>query len=426
MQKVLIITYYWPPAGGPGVQRWLKFVKYFEEFGIEPVVFVPENPTYPILDETLLKEVPNDIKIVTLPIFEPYAFAAKLSKQKTKTISSGIIKTKKQSLTERLLLYIRGNCFIPDARKFWVKPSVKYLSTLLQENAIDTIITTGPPHSLHLIGLSLKERLGIKWIADFRDPWTTIGYHSKLKLTNSSKHKHKLLEKRVLQTADAITVTSFTTQKEFKEITNKRIITITNGFDIEICSSSKLSDKFTIAHIGSLLSNRNPIGLWRVLGELIKENEQFSRDFELILAGEVSDEVINAITNAGLFNYLIKPGYISHKEAIELQRTSQLLLLIEIDSEKTKGIIPGKLFEYMVSGRPILAIGPEGWDASVIINETDTGISFLYKQHHEIKKQILVYYALYKKQQLLASGVNLNKYSRKTLTGKMAEVIANL
>ena len=194
--KVLIITYYWPPSGGPGVQRWLKFVKYLREFDIEPVVYIPENPTYPIVDDSMQSEIPKDIVILKQPIFEPYAFAQVFSKKETKTISKGIIaENNKQSFLQKKLLYIRGNFFIPDARKFWVKPSVKFLKKYIKEEGINTIITTGPPHSVHLIGMGLKEQLGVKWYADFRDPWTTIGYHDKLRLTQQSIQKHKVLEK---------------------------------------------------------------------------------------------------------------------------------------------------------------------------------------------------------------------------------------
>jgi len=159
-KKILIISYYWPPAGGPGVQRWLKFVKYLPDFNIEPHVYIPENPTYPLLDEKLLSEVSDKAIIIKQPIFEPYGLASVFSKNKTKKISSGIIPNqKKQSFVEKAMLWIRGNVFIPDARVFWVKPSVKFLKHYLQDHQIDTIITTGPPHSLHLIGLQLKGRL---------------------------------------------------------------------------------------------------------------------------------------------------------------------------------------------------------------------------------------------------------------------------
>lgn len=195
-KKALIITYYWTPSGGPGVQRWLKFVKYLPDFGIQPIVYVPENPTYPIIDKSLYLDIKQPL-VLKQPIREPYGLASIFSKEKTKSISSGIVPSKrKQSLLEKAMLYVRGNFFIPDARVLWVKPSVKYLENYIKENDIQTIITTGPPHSLHLIGLGLKEKLDLKWIADFRDPWTSIVYHKDLKLSESSKQKHIGLEKK--------------------------------------------------------------------------------------------------------------------------------------------------------------------------------------------------------------------------------------
>ena len=198
MRKVLVIAYYWPSAGGPGVQRWLKFVKYLRDYDVEPTVYVPENPHYPIIDENLIQEIPEGIKVIKQPIKEPYAWASLLSKKKTKTISSGIIQEKEPAFVEKLLLWIRGNLFIPDARKFWVKPSIKFLSEIIEQEKIETIITTGPPHSIHLIGLGLQEAKKVQWLADFRDPWTSIGYHKKLKLSKASQQKHQDWKKKSL------------------------------------------------------------------------------------------------------------------------------------------------------------------------------------------------------------------------------------
>ncbi len=422
--KVLIITYYWPPAGGPGVQRWLKFVKYLRDFGVEPIVYIPENPTYALEDESLSSEIPENVTILRQSIFEPYKYAQLFSKKETKTISKGIIARKeKQSFIQRLLLYIRGNFFIPDARKFWVKPSVKYLKKYLLENEINTIITTGPPHSVHLIGKELKKELRINWITDFRDPWTTIGYHNQLKLTKTSANRHKMLEKEVLNIADHIVVTSFTTKKEFEEITNQPISVITNGYDREEVLETEMDEKFTISHIGSLLSGRNPKNLWKALYELTKEHSDFAKAFQLHLVGAVSDDVLASIKQAGLSDFLKLKGYVSHKEAIVIQRSSQLLLLIEIDSEETKCIIPGKLFEYMVSQRPILSVGPAGADISELISGTNSGYFFEYNQYAEIKFQILQYFKAFQNGTLVSEAKGIEKYSRRELTKSMSEVI---
>ncbi|MCL5128430.1 glycosyltransferase family 4 protein [Algibacter sp. L4_22] len=422
--KVLIITYYWPPAGGPGVQRWLKFVKYLPEFDVEPIVYIPENPNYPLIDESLIPEVSKDITILKQPINEPYKLASLFSKKSSNTISKGIIPEQKtQSFIEKSMLYIRGNFFIPDARKSWVKPSVAYLLDYIEKENISTIITTGPPHSLHLIGLQLKEKCGVKWIADFRDPWTTIGYHKQLKLTETSKLKHKALEKQVLKTADDILVTSSVTKTEFESITDKPIEVITNGYDYETAETKPLDTKFTIAHIGSLLSKRNPEILWQVLAELVNENEMFSKDFQLNFVGAVSETVLKSIEKNGLTDYVNNIGYVSHKESITYQKSSQVLLLVEIDSEETKCIIPGKLFEYMVSNRPILALGPKDTDVESIIKETNTGNYFYYTDYKSLKSTIFAYYKSYQNKSLQMHAIGLQKYSRKNLTSKLVSVL---
>ena len=424
MKKVLIIAYYWPPAGGPGVQRWLKFVKYLPENGIQPYVYIPENPTYPIIDFELEKEISYKAIIIKKRIFEPYGLASLFSKKNTQKISSGIIPNqRKQSFLQKLLLWIRGNVFIPDARVLWVKPSVKFLENYIQENQIDTIITTGPPHSLHLIGLGLKEKLALNWIADFRDPWTTIGYHNELKLSEKSTQKHKDLESKVLSVADAVLVTSATTKKEFQSLTKQPIHVITNGYDVEKVEQLPLDEKFTLAHIGSFLSQRNPRILWKCLKEIIKENPSFKADFQLKLIGAVSQEVLETIKEFRLDSYVNNLGYVSHKEAVSHQRSSQVLLLIEINSEITKSIIPGKLFEYMVSERPILALGPENSDFESIIKTTNTGVFHQYDEYDELKQTILTFYEKYKTNSLQVHAVGLQQYSRKNLTKQLAEVI---
>jgi glycosyltransferase involved in cell wall biosynthesis len=276
---------------------------------------------------------------------------------------------------------------------------------------------------LHLIGLQLKKELNVKWFADFRDPWTTIGYHKALKLSSSAEKKHKALEKEVLTTADTIIVTSKTTKTEFQAITSQPIEVITNGYDVEKITKQPLDEKFTLAHIGSFLSERNPRILWKALKELTKENPDFRRDFQLKLIGAVSQEVLDTISEFRLNDFVLNLGYISHQEAVEHQRKSQVLLLIEINSDETKSIIPGKLFEYMISERPIIAIGPEGSDFAEIITSTNTGVFFTYDKKEELKAVLLNYYELYQKNNLKVNAVGLQQYSRKNLTEQLSKLV---
>ncbi|MBL4662638.1 MAG: glycosyltransferase family 4 protein [Flavobacteriaceae bacterium] len=422
-KRVLIICYYWPPAGGPGVQRWLKFVKYLGEFGVDPIVFVPDNAHYPIVDRAFEAEIPENVEVIRFPIKEPYRFAKWFSKKKTKTISSGIISEKRPSFLENAMLFIRGNLFIPDARVGWVKPASRFLQKYLTENKIDTIVTTGPPHSLHLIGMQLKQALNVRWIADFRDPWTTIHYHKSLRLTKSSEKKHKALEKEVLTQADAVVVTSPGTKKEFSEITKTPITVITNGYEPISNTTRSPDEKFTLVHIGSLLSSRNPTVLWKVISELVVENSEFAAQCQIKLAGAVSKDVISSLDEFGLTKYVVELGYVSHREALQLQRNAQVLLLIEMNRPETRAIIPGKIFEYLLAKRPILSLGPEGSDIKAIIEETNTGQFFTYTEERLLKNQLWQYFQDYSEMKLEVGSGDIEEYSRRELTKVMAELL---
>ena len=423
MKKVLIVTYYWPPAGGPGVQRWLKFVKYLPEFGVEPIVYIPENAHYPLKDPSFVEEIPENVKVYCYPIKEPYGLARIFFRKKTQRISAGIIRSKNQSLVEKCMLWIRGNFFIPDARKNWVAPSVKFLEGVIEKEGLETIITTGPPHSLHLIGLQLKKNKSLKWITDFRDPWTSIGYHKKLRLTARSKRKHKQLEREVMAQADHIITTSETTLMEFMEISETPGTVITNGYEGDYDGGVPLDSNFTLSHIGSLLSGRNPKNLWKVLSELVLENRDFDQKLRLQLAGTVSDDILESIKSYGLWDNTELLGYLSHKEALALQRRSQVLLLVEIDSEETRGILPGKLYEYMAAKRPILALGPKLWEANRIISETRSGSTFDHTDEKHLKNVILEWFKQYQENKLQTQSVGVEKYSRKQLAKRLSKLL---
>jgi hypothetical protein len=426
MKRALIISYYWPPAGGPGVQRWLKFVTYFKEFGIEPVVFIPDNPHYPLQDKSIASEIPEGIEIIRFPIKEPYGFAKMFSKNKTNQVSSGIITNKNQSVLEKLLLWIRGNFFIPDARIGWVKPSVRFLKKYLAKNEMDIVISSGPPHSLHLIAMALKEELGIKWVADFRDPWTTIHYHQSLRLNKRAQKKHLKLESKVLNNSDLVVVTSARTKKEFQNITSVPIEVISNGYDILEKIEPNLDAQFSIAHIGSLLTNRNPELLWEILSELKDENKVFSKNLLIKLVGAVSEDVLESLAVFGLTENYKTLGYVSHQEAIQIQHDAQVLLLVEMDSPETKSIIPGKLFEYVAANRPILAIGPDGSDVEGILKETNAGVYFTYTEKEKLKKQLQFYYEAYSKANLNINSHNTEQYSRRELTKSLSSLLLNI
>lgn len=409
------------PAGGSGVQRWLKFVKYLRDFNIEPVVFTVDEANYPIIDESLKKDVPKNIEVIKKNIWEPNDVLSFFKKKDTKT-SAGFLNPN-PTFFGRILQYIRANYFIPDARKFWVKPSVKHLKKYLLENKIDAIITTGPPHSLHLIGLKLKKKLDIKWIADFRDPWTDIDYFHQLPLTEKSKNKHHKLEQEVLKKADASIVVGKTMKSNYDEYSDD-IHVITNGYDSENNNDSKviLDDKFSITHIGLMNADRNPKALWKALSELSDENKEFQNDLEVKLIGKLAEEVDDELLKHQ-FKNVTKINYVPHTQVQNYQRNSQVLLLAVNRVPSAKGIITGKIFEYLQSKRPILAIGPEDGDLAEILKETNAGFIVDFDDVEKIKKTILNLYSAYKTNSLKVSSKNIEQYHRKNLTEQLSKII---
>ncbi|MDH5032254.1 glycosyl transferase family 1 [Chryseobacterium cucumeris] len=429
-KKILIIIYYWPPAGGPGVQRWLKFAKYLPDFGWKPIIYTPENPSYPLLDETLMKDVPENIEMVRTKIWEPYQLAEKLNKSNKKFKAGQFDVGKNQSWKSKLSIWVRGNFFIPDARVFWVKPSVTFLEKYLKENKIDTIVTSGPPHSLHLIGLGLKNKMpDLKWVADFRDPWTEISYYKHLKLTKSSDKKHRQLESAVFKNADITLATSYTDAENFRKA-GANAFCITNGFDESDSSkkagenkNSQIEKAFTLSYIGVLEQLRNPENLWKALDELVKENAEFAADFKLKFVGRIDDKILHSIENSSLKNHILNLGYLAHGKAVEEMQNSDMLLITNFPNEASKGIIPGKIFEYLASGKQILSFGPDKADVAKILEETQAGKHFSYQDTENIKKFILEKYELWKNDSLIENTQHIEQFSRKNLTQQLTEVL---
>ena len=418
--KVLIITYYWPPAGGSGVQRWLKFVKYLQEFNIEPIVYTVDNANYPKTDNTLLREIPEGTKVLKQPIWEPTDLLFWKGKSKHKKDISN-------STNSGFLSFIRGNFFIPDPKIFWVKNSVTYLSNYLKKNNIDAIISTGPPHSIHLIALKLKIKYNIKWIADFRDPWSDLYYQKEFKQLSFAKKKNLKLENTVFKNADCILTVSKFLQKEFQKKA-RRVEVITNGFDNEVIENEEiiLDKKFTISYIGLLPKQSNPTLFFKVLKDLCDKNDDFKNDLQLKFIGDISDEVKKEIKSNSLESNTIFEGYVSHQKAIEYQKKAQVLLLLIPNIEKSEGILTGKLFEYLTANRPILAISSSKGDLSEILSNTNTGKVFSYTDELLLSNEVLRLYNNYKKGNLKVNAKNIDQYHRKNLTKQLSELLKSL
>lgn len=377
---MLIIAYYWPPSGGSGVQRWLKFVKYLPQFGWTPYVFTPENPSFAIRDESLVKDVPDEAEIIRFPIWEPYEAFFRISgmfgkKQTGKP--TDLVSTGKQSLFKRIATWVRGNMLIPDPRKFWVDPSVKFLEDFLEDNDIRTIITTGPPHSLHLIGLKLKKKYPkLNWIADFRDPWSEWGFLDTLKVGTRARKRHQRLESDVLALADQIvTITPFYVRR-FEALSKKKVTLLTNGFDEDDFASLdyQKSPVFLIRHVGIINEKCDPRPFMTAIRQLSDSLPEFGANVSVEFIGEVhpmfrqfveSDATLNSIS--------IFTGNIPHKELMKRYGSSSLLVLVLTGYKDAEGYMPGKLFEYLATGLPILGVGPVNGDAAALLRSTTSG-----------------------------------------------------
>jgi len=422
MKKILIITYYWPPSGGGGVMRWLKMQKYLPELGWKPIIYTPENPDASVVDESLTDEIHPETEILKTPIWEPYAIFRKLtSKKKGEKFKSGYIsEASSGDWKSKLSVFIRGNFLIPDPRKFWIKPSVKFLTNYLNENPVDLIISTGPPHSMHLIALGLKKQFDIPWIADFRDPWTDIDFYDKLRLTRRADKKHRKLELKVLEKADHVVTVSPNCAKDLSKIPDKKVEVIHNGFDPEDFKGLAITtdNSFTIAHFGAFNRDRNPSILWKVLGEFAEKNKTFKQKLRIRLIGQTDDSVIHDIENNGLKNNLVKTDHLPHKKGLEELAKSQVLLLPINDAPNARGILPGKMYEYMALKRPILAIGPTDADFVKILNETKAGEAFDFNDAAGMQQALENYFNQFTEGKLQVESSAFEKFSRKNLAQK--------
>lgn len=428
MKKVLIITYYWPPSGGGGVQRWLKFTKYLPQYGWNPIVVVPENAEYPSKDESLVKDMPNDVQIIKVPIWEPYQLFKMLTgKKKEEKVNIGFLfDGRKKSFFEKLSMWLRGNLLIPDPRVFWVKPVFKSLLPKIYEMQPDCIITTGPPHSVHLAGLKLHKKTGVKWVADFRDPWSTIDYLDYFYLSEYARKKQRRLERKVLENANLVLSVSENWKKELHELGAKNVEVITNGYDHEDFETfrKRPTGKFVMTYTGLITSLRNPVSLWNTLEDLCEENTEFADNFELRLIGSIDPQVMLDIKNRPfLGNRIVNLGYISHDKVIKQYEEASVLLLLLNQSDNAKGHIPGKFFEYLAAHTPILALGTKGGDVDEIMGEMQCGLFAEYGDSKTITQWLR---EQLQKPEEKQEGFDADKYSRRELTKRLSEVINSL
>lgn len=419
-KRVLILTYYWPPSGGAGVQRWLKFCRYLPQYGVEPVVITvdPKVASYPLLDESLLAEVPKDMQVIHTRSFEPLALLGRIVGKK-QVPHAGFSNVDTRSLLQRVLRFIRGNFFVPDARVGWNRYAYKAARKLIEQKSFDAIVTTGPPHSTHLVGLRLKKKLGIKWLADFRDPWTDIYYYNQLMHLPFVKQYDAKLERKVLAAADEVVTNCPSNRlllsgKLHKDCIGK-FTSVTNGFDEDdFVDDVPRPDIFTLTYVGTISERYEPDVVFAALQHLVKKG--INLRFRVV--GSIAPSLIELVKQRSLDAYFELIDYVPHHEAIKYMQHSSMLLYI-FPKTNNDGGIAGKLFEYLATGVPILALGPKEGDSAMILAETNAGKMFERSEEEGIKAYLS---DIVNGGSILQASASIDKFSRRKLT----EAISNL
>ena len=431
MKRVLIISYYWPPTGGSGVQRWVKFAKYLPLEGWQPVIYTPENPEQLATDESLAAEIPAEAEVIKTRIVEPYEIYKKLlrkSGHSKEAVEVNPVNAQNKSFLQKAAMWVRGNLFRPDPRCLWIGPSIRFLKKYLKEHPVDLIVSTGPPQSMHLIGRRLALATGIPWIADFRDPWTKIFYFKHLSMTRGTEKWHKKMEQKVLDDATVVVAVSPLVQQEFQAMTQTPVQLITNGFDECDFAAEKShmvggpEQVFCVTHTGLFAADGNPTMLWDVLAEKCNVNESFRKALKIKLIGKTDDSILAALDKAGLSEAVDNVGYLPHSEAVEQQRNASLLILPLRKEPEYKAVLPGKLFEYLASRRPVLGIGQPDGAMAMILNETKTGVVLDWEDREAIAQFIDSCWEKHLTGELATDGADISQFTRRNLTRRMAQL----
>jgi len=428
LKRVLIISYYWPPAGGISIIRPVKLAKYLRNTGWEPVICTAKYPHYPFEDDKAVLDVPKDVEIIKVPIVEPYEIYKNLTGQKQKSALADVIQnTPKRSFFHKLSVWIRGNFFIPDARCLWINPVVKELSAYLKKHPVDAIITTGPPHSVNRIGYLLKKKLNLPWLADFQDPWTQVDYYQHFKISSRAHKRHRKMEKQVFDHADLITIVSDSWKIDLQSIGAKNVEVVPLGFDPEDFNvNTKLDEQFTLTHLGLLGQDRNPSTLIKVIKSICDENEDFASKFKLQLVGKVNEGLQKEIADLNLSEQVIYKGQVSRDEALRIMQSSQLLLLLLNKAANVSGRIPGKVFEYLGAHRPILSLGPKGTDIETMLRESSAGAHVEYESETLLRSYILATFDKYKTVGLDKMERSLEMYSHGVIASKFTHLLEQI
>jgi glycosyltransferase involved in cell wall biosynthesis len=427
-RRVLILTYYWPPAGGPGVQRFLKFARYLGEFGWEPVIITPRDGSWPYRDESLLADVPPGLRVVHTATREPFAWYNRLTGGEGKTVPVAMTGFRdSRSPVQRLAKWIRANAFIPDARVGWKPFALKAAREEIRRGGVQAIITTGPPQSTHLAGLELKRTTGLPWVADFRDPWTTVYYNAFFPRSQRTRRKDQALEDAVLRGADHVTVISSGMAEEFRD--RARALTVLyNGYDEKdlYTGAPEPDERFRLAYVGNMKPNQQVPALWRALAAVAKRDAGFARQLCLHFTGSLDPGVREAIAAAGLEHNLLSDAFVAHAEATRRMAQAALLLFVVPDAPDNRRIITGKIFEYLASNTRMLSIAPTDGDAAAILNRAGRRPVLDYADQAGMEREIERAYRDWVAGggfPLREPGGEYQQFSRRSLSGQLAALL---
>ena len=380
MKKLLFITYFWPPSGKATLHWPLSIIKYLPASGWQPEVLTVENESFTQKDESLLKEVDPRLKVYKSRALEPFNIYRRFTgKEKDEQlVASETISTENKSLSHKLSIWIRMNIFVPDARIGWYLSAVKKGKEILTEGEFSAIVTIGPPHSTHLIGMKLSKESSIPHIPVLIDPWVDIIYYRNFKRTSPTLALDNHLEKSVMMNASSVVFVTKTTmddyRKKYPSIKDKSNVLYWgyNEDDFEGVEPESNNKNFKLLiHAGNIFDYQNPPRLWERLKEMTS-----IEDIRIKFIGTVSPVIKNEIEKTGLTQKTDFAGFLPYKEMLSNLMKADYLLVCATE----KRHVPGKLFEYLRTGKPILAFGDDNEEVKNILEKTNSGMIFRYDE----------------------------------------------
>ena len=431
--RLLVITYYWPPSGGAGVQRCLKWVKYLPELGVEPTVLTvdADQATYPVRDESLLREVPPGVRVLRTATLEPFGSYQKLTGRAVP--HGGFANEGPPSFTQKAMRFVRGNLFIPDPRRGWNTYALAAVAKLLaQGEHFDAVLTSSPPHSTQLIGLALQKKYGLPWLADLRDPWTDIYYTNDLHRTAAATWLDAYYEGQVLRRADAVLVTSPETERLFRrklpDLAKGKIVVLPNGYDEPDFEqpSAPPADCLRLTHAGTITGRYHIENLLRAVADCARRYPAVP--LRLRFVGQVDAEIRAQVAAAGLAEATEFLPFVPHHESVAYLLASSALLLAIPDVALNKGILPGKVFEYLAARKPVLCVGPAGSDADTILREAGAGLALPYDDYELMLATLAELAARWQRSPNLdlPASPAVASYSRRGQAAQLAELVRGL